>query len=77
MSDLKSSSVLVDSSKQSSTLSVSEHFEGKHILLTGVTGSVGNVLLTMITTYLPKTRKISVFIRPNQRYDNAKSRFQK
>ena len=56
-------------------LSVREQLKDKHILITGVTGFVGKVLLTMIAAYAPEVRRVSVLIRSNPRHSNARSRF--
>ena len=55
-------------------LSVVEQFSGKHIFITGVTGFVGKVLLTLIAAKIPQVRKISVLIRSNRKYSSAKER---
>ena len=52
-------------------LSVVKQLADKHILITGVTGFVGKVLLTMIAAYSPKVRKVSVLIRANHQGDAA------
>lgn len=57
-------------------LSVAEQLAGKHVLLTGVTGFVGKVLLTMIGAHLKETRKVSVLIRSNQSHGDARERFE-
>lgn len=56
-------------------LSVREHLNGKHIFVTGVTGFVGKVLLTMIATQIPNVRKLSILIRSNRNYPDAQQRF--
>jgi long-chain acyl-CoA synthetase len=56
-------------------LSVREQFNNKHIFVTGVTGFVGKVLLTMIIDTLPNIRKISVLIRRNKTFGGSKERF--
>ena len=57
-------------------LSVADQFAGKHVLLTGVTGFVGKVLLTMIGAHLKGTRKLSVLIRSNKSNGDASARFE-
>ena len=59
----------------SSIFSVIEQLSGKHIFITGVTGFVGKVLLTMIAQRIPQVRKLSVLIRSNKQFDNARDRF--
>ena len=59
----------------SSSFSVIEQLSGKHIFITGVTGFVGKVLLTMIAQRIPQVRKLSVLIRTNKHFDNARDRF--
>ena len=59
------------------SLSVREQLKDKHILITGVTGFVGKVLLTMIAAYAPEVRRVSVLIRSNKHHPDARSRFDK
>lgn len=56
-------------------LSVRETFAGKHIFITGTTGFVGKVLLAMIATELRTVRRISVLVRTNREYSDARDRF--
>ncbi len=62
-------------SKRSLSLSVREQFAGKHIFVTGVTGFVGKVLLAMLAGKVPAVRRVSVLVRTNSQYDNARERF--
>lgn len=55
--------------------SVRQTFAGKHVLVTGVTGFVGKVLLAMIATELRDVRRISVLVRTNREYSDARERF--
>jgi long-chain acyl-CoA synthetase len=59
------------------SLSVREQLKDKHILITGVTGFVGKILLTMIAAYAPEVRRVSVLIRSNKHHPDARSRFDK
>ncbi len=60
---------------KNTTLSVIKQLSGTHIFITGVTGFVGKVLLTMIAQEIPQVRRISVLIRANRRFDHAADRF--
>ena len=60
---------------ETAPLSVIDQLSGKHVLITGVTGFVGKVLLSMIATHVPTVRRISVLIRANKKYSDAQSRF--
>ena len=62
--------------ENSNPLSVVKQLSGKHILITGVTGFVGKVLLTMIAQRIPQVRRISVLIRANRNFDQAQERFE-
>jgi long-chain acyl-CoA synthetase len=59
----------------SNDFSVINQLQGKHLLITGVTGFVGKVLLTLIASRAPKVRKISVLIRANKSFSHAQERF--
>ena len=59
----------------SNDFSVINQLQGKHLLITGVTGFVGKVLLTLIASRVPKVRKISVLIRANKNFSHAQERF--
>ena len=48
---------------------------GKHLFVTGVTGFVGKVLLAMIAERVPDVRRVSVLVRTNREYENARDRF--
>lgn len=56
-------------------LSVRKAFAGKHLLVTGTTGFVGKVLLALIAAELPEVRRVSVLVRTNREYPNARDRF--
>ena len=56
-------------------LSVKRAFKGKHVLVTGTTGFVGKVLLALIAAELPEVRRVSVLVRTNREYPNARDRF--
>lgn len=55
-------------------LSLIDNFSGKNILLTGATGFVGKVLLSMLVQQLPITKQIYLLIRGDQQR-TAKERF--
>ncbi|MCB9548228.1 MAG: AMP-binding protein [Myxococcales bacterium] len=55
--------------------SVRETFTGKHLFVTGTTGFVGKVLLAMIAAELPGVRRVSVLVRTNKEYADARERF--
>jgi long-chain acyl-CoA synthetase len=56
-------------------ISVRQQFTGKHIFVTGVTGFVGKVLVAMIAAHVPGVRRVSVLVRTNSQYDDARERF--
>jgi long-chain acyl-CoA synthetase len=56
-------------------LKVRESFKNKHVLITGTTGFVGKVLLSMIAVRCPEVRMVSVLVRTNSRNATAKLRF--
>lgn len=56
-------------------ISVRETLAGKHLFVTGTTGFVGKVLLAMIAAELPKVRRVSVLVRTNKAYADARERF--
>ena len=56
-------------------LSLQESLVGKHLFVTGVTGFVGKVLLAMIAERVPDVRRVSVLVRTNREYENARDRF--
>ena len=56
-------------------LSVPESFSGKHVFITGVTGFVGKVLLAMFAARVTTVRRVSVLVRTNRDYDDARKRF--
>lgn len=56
-------------------LSVKQTFAGKHIFITGTTGFVGKVLLAMIAAELRDVRRLSVLVRTNRQYSDARDRF--
>ncbi len=58
-----------------SLLSVRQTFTGKHVFVTGVTGFVGKVLLAMIATELRGVRRVTVLVRTNRQYSDARERF--
>jgi len=57
-------------------ISMVEAYRGKHVLLTGGSGFLGKVWLSMVLTHLPEIGKIYVFMRPkalvsgHQRFQN-------
>lgn len=75
MSTQVSEITLKRSAQDQLPLSIRDQLAGKHILLTGVTGFVGKVLLTMIGAHLKGVRKVSVLIRSNKNYSDAQARF--
>ena len=56
-------------------LSVGEAYAGKHIFITGVTGFVGKVLLAMAANHVRDIRRVSVLVRTNRQYADARERF--
>lgn len=56
-------------------LSVRTTLAGKHIFITGTTGFVGKVLLAMIAVEIRKVRRITLLVRTNRQYDDARERF--
>ncbi|MEE2756435.1 MAG: AMP-binding protein [Myxococcota bacterium] len=64
-----------DTPGMNATLNVLDSFSGKHIFITGVTGFVGKVLLAMLAARVPSVRRVSVLVRTNRDYDNARRRF--
>ena len=58
-----------------SRISIRETFAGKHVFVTGVTGFVGKVLLAMIAAELRDLRKVTVLVRTNREYSDARERF--
>ena len=56
-------------------LPIAETFRGKHILVTGVTGFVGKVWLSMVLTELPQIRKFTLLAR-GRKGVGAKARFE-
>lgn len=56
-------------------ISIRETFAGKHVFVTGVTGFVGKVLLALIAAELRDVRKITVLVRTNREYGDARERF--
>ena len=56
-------------------MNLRDTFEGKHLLVTGVTGFVGKVWLAMLLDFLPDVRKVSLVVRP-QKGRSAEDRFE-
>jgi fatty acyl-CoA reductase len=56
-------------------ISIRETFAGKHVFVTGVTGFVGKVLLALIATELRAVRRVTVLVRTNREYGDARERF--
>ncbi|NOY91653.1 MAG: NAD-dependent epimerase/dehydratase family protein [Deltaproteobacteria bacterium] len=56
-------------------LRIAETFRGKHILITGVTGFLGKVWLSMLLTELPEIRRMTLLARGRKGVD-AKARFE-
>ncbi len=56
-------------------LSVRRAYAGKHVFVTGTTGFVGKVLLALMAAKLPDVRRISVLVRTNRTYADARERF--
>jgi len=50
---------------------------GRHLLVTGVTGFLGKVWLAMILDKLPGIARVTVIVRPRSRRDTALERFEK
>ena len=48
---------------------------GKHLLITGTTGFLGKVVLEKIIRDIPEVAGVTLLIRGNKKYSNAKSRF--
>jgi thioester reductase-like protein len=57
-------------------LSVREALAGRHVFLTGGSGFVGKVWLSMVLTHLPEIGRIYVFLRPKSSVP-ARQRFEK
>ena len=57
-------------------MEIKQFYEGKAILLTGVTGFVGKVVLEKILRSLPKFRRLYVMVRPKSR-QNIQERLEK
>ena len=60
---------------QDTGLAVRNRLAGKHLFVTGVTGFVGKVLLAMIAERIPDVRRVSVLVRTNRDYRDARERF--
>jgi len=64
-----------------SVLSIRDALAGRHVFLTGGSGFVGKVWLSMLLAELPEVEKIYVFLRPKalvparQRFEKRRSRF--
>ena len=58
-----------------SLISIRQTMAGKHLFVTGVTGFVGKVLLAMIAQELRDVRRVSVLVRTNRQYNDARERF--
>lgn len=54
-----------------------EALNGRHLLVTGVTGFLGKVWLAMVLEHLPQIGRVSVIVRPRSRRDSARDRFEK
>ncbi|NCQ59843.1 MAG: NAD-dependent epimerase/dehydratase family protein [Myxococcales bacterium] len=67
--------VSVDSTGTAAPPPIVETFRGKHILVTGVTGFVGKVWLSMVLTELPQIRKFTLLAR-GRKGVGAKARFE-
>jgi hypothetical protein len=63
-------------STESPTLSIRESFAGKHVLLTGASGFVGKVWLTMMLELVPEVGSIRVLLR-RKALLSARERFEK
>src|ERR1700753_2615295 len=63
-------------SESRSALSIREALTGRHVLLTGGSGFVGKVWLSMALTQLPELERIYVFLRPKALV-SARQRFEK
>ncbi len=55
---------------------LSELLEGKHLIVTGATGFVGKVWLSMLLTHMPQVRRITLLTRPG-RFPHAAERVAK
>ncbi len=73
--DLGQAVARVNPGEGSPPLSVRRAFAGKHVLVTGTTGFVGKVLLALIAAEVPDIRRVSVLVRTNRDYPNARDRF--
>jgi len=58
----------------SATTGVRETLEGKHVLVTGVTGFLGKIWLTMLLEHVPAVRRVTVLVRGNRK-GTAEERF--
>ena len=63
-------------SESHAPLSIRESLQGRHVLLTGGSGFVGKVWLSMALTQLPELERIYVFLRPKALVP-ARQRFEK
>jgi nucleoside-diphosphate-sugar epimerase len=54
-----------------------EALNGRHLLVTGVTGFLGKVWLAMVLDHFPQIARVSVIVRPRSRRDSALDRFEK
>jgi long-chain acyl-CoA synthetase len=63
-------------SESHAPLSIRESLQGRHVLLTGGSGFVGKVWLSMALTQLPELERVYVFLRPKALVP-ARQRFEK
>ena len=56
-------------------LDVRGAYAGKHVFVTGTTGFVGKVVLALLAAELPDIRRISLLVRTNKTFANARDRF--
>ena len=52
---------------ETTPLSIREAFSGKHLLVTGVTGFVAKVWVTLLLTHLPEVGRLTVLVRGRRR----------
>jgi len=67
---------MFDSTSTTDALSIRESFAGKHVLLTGASGFVGKVWLTMMLELVPEVASIRVLLR-RKALLTARERFEK
>ncbi len=75
MNKTKATHMAVDM-KNGSAISIRDDFRGKHLVVTGVTGFLGKVWLSMVLDRLPELKRVTLLIRPKKGED-AYARFER